>query len=208
MNLPAHSDLKRLIDQARGGDASVLGKLLEGYRNYLTLLARLTLQRRLQGKLDESDLVQEAFLEAYRDFGQFRGKTEQELTSWLRKILAHNLANVVRHYCGTQGRDVRLERELEVELERSSQLAGPGLVAARRSPSSPSREAAHREQMVLVADALSHLPEDYREVLILRHLESLSFPEVAQRMGRTLSSVDKLWVRALARLRRVLGVVS
>jgi RNA polymerase sigma factor, sigma-70 family len=62
--------------------------------------------------------------------------------------------------------------------------------------------------MVLVADALSQLPKDYREVLILRHLEGLSFPEVAKRMGRTLSSVDKLWVRALARLRRVLGVVS
>jgi len=205
VNTPVHSDLERLIDRARAGDGSVLGRLLEGYRNYLTLLARLTLQRRLQGKLDESDLVQEAFLEAYRDFGQFRGTTEKELTSWLRKILAHNLANVVRHYCGTRGRDVRLERELEVELERSSQIADPGLVAAQ---SSPSREAAHREQMVLVADALSQLPEDYREVLILRHLEGLSFPEVAKRMGRTLSSVDKLWVRALTRLRRVLGVVS
>jgi RNA polymerase sigma-70 factor, ECF subfamily len=197
--------LEHLIDQARAGDASALGRLLEGYRNYLTLLARLTLQRRLQGKLDESDLVQEAFLEAYRDFGQFRGTTEKELTSWLRKILAHNLANVVRHYCGTRGRDVRLERELEVELERSSQIADPGLVAAQ---SSPSLEAAHREQMVLVADALSQLPKDYREVLILRHLEGLSFPDVAKRMGRTLSSVDKLWVRALTRLRRALGVVS
>ncbi len=205
MNFPAHSDFRRLIDQAHGGNASVLGKLLEGYRNYLTLLARLSLQKRLQGKLDESDLVQEAFLEAHRDFAQFRGTTEKELTSWLRRILAHNLANVVRHYCGTRGRDVRLERELEVELERSSQIADPGLVAVQ---SSPSREAAHREEMVLVADALSHLPEDYREVLILRHLEGLSFPEVAKRMGRTLSSVDKLWVRALARLRRVLGVVS
>jgi RNA polymerase sigma-70 factor (ECF subfamily) len=205
MNIAVHSDLERLIDRARAGDASVLGKLLEGYRNYLTLLARLTLGRRLQGKLDDSDLVQEAFLEAHRDFGQFRGTTEKELTSWLRRILAHNLANVVRHYCGTQGRDVRLERELEVELERSSQIADPGLVAA---PSSPSREAAHREQMVLVANALSQLPKDYREVLILRHLEGLSFPEVAKRMDRTLSSVDKLWVRALARLRRVLGVVS
>lgn len=205
MNFAVYSNLERLIDRARAGDASVLGRLLEGYRNYLTLLARLTLGRRLQGKLDDSDLVQEAFLEAYRDFAQFRGTTEKELTSWLRRILAHNLANVVRHYCGTQGRDVRLERELEVELERSSQIADPGLVAA---PSSPSREAAHREQMVFVADALSQLPKDYREVLILRHLEGLSFPEVAKRMERTLSSVDKLWVRALARLRRVLGVVS
>jgi len=205
MNIAVHSDLERLIDRARAGDASVLGRLLEGYRNYLTLLARLTLGRRLQGKLDDSDLVQEAFLEAHRDFPQFRGSTEKELTSWLRRILAHNLANVVHRYCGTQGRDVRLERELQVELERSSQIADPGLVAVQGSPS---REAAHREQMVLVADALSQLPKDYREVLILRHLEGLSFPEVAKRMDRTLSSVDKLWVRALARLRRVLGVVS
>jgi len=135
MNIAVHSDLERLIDRARAGDASVLGRLLEGYRNYLTLLARLTLQRRLQGKLDQSDLVQEAFLEAYRDFAQFRGTTEKELTSWLRKILAHNLANVVRHYCGTQGRDVRLERELQVDLERSSQLADPGLVAVQSSSS-------------------------------------------------------------------------
>jgi RNA polymerase sigma-70 factor (ECF subfamily) len=98
MNIAVHSDLERLIDRARVGDTSVLGRLLDGYRNYLTLLARLTLQRRLQGKLDESDLVQDAFLEAYRDFGQFRGTTEKELTSWLRRILAHNLGNVVRLY--------------------------------------------------------------------------------------------------------------
>jgi RNA polymerase sigma-70 factor (ECF subfamily) len=205
VSFPANADLEQLIGRGRGGDAAAVGKLLEGYRNYLTLLARLTLQKRLQGKLDESDVVQEAFLEAYRDFPQFRGTTEKELTSWLRKILAHNLANVVRHYCGTRGRDVRLERELEVDLERSSQAFDPGLVA---SQSSPSRQAEKREQMVLVADALKQLPADYREVLILRHLEGLSFPEVATRMGRTLSSVDKLWVRALARLRRVLGVAS
>jgi len=205
VNFSAHSDLKRLIDQGRGGDASVLGKLLEGYRSYLTLLARLSLRKRLQGKLAESDVVQEVFLEAYRDFGQFRGKTEKELTSWLRKILAHNLANLVRHYCGTRGRDVRLERELEFELERSSQALDPGLISPQ---SSPSHRAAQREQLVLVANALKELPQDYREVLILRHLEGLSFPEVAKRMGRTLSSVDKLWVRALARLRRVLGVVT
>jgi RNA polymerase sigma-70 factor (ECF subfamily) len=205
VNQVAPSNLSRLIDQARGGDASVLGKLLEGYRNYLTLLARLSFQRRLQGKLGESDVVQEAFLEAYRDFGQFRGTTEKELTSWLRKILAHNLANLVRHYCGTRGRDVRLERELEFELEHSSQALDPGLVS---SQGSPSHQAAEREQMVLVADALKELPPDYREVLILRHLEGLSFPEVAKRMDRTLPSVDKLWVRALARLRRVLGVIS
>jgi RNA polymerase sigma-70 factor (ECF subfamily) len=71
--------------------------------------------------------------------------------------------------------------------------------------SSPSHQAARREQAVLLADALEKLPEDYREALILRHLEGLTFPEVSQRMGRSLDSVEKLWVRGLAQLRRVMG---
>ena len=61
---------------------------------------------------------------------------------------------------------------------------------------------------MLLADALGQLPDDYREVLILRHLEGLSFPEVARRMGRTVDSVKKLWARALARLRQLLGGAS
>jgi RNA polymerase sigma-70 factor (ECF subfamily) len=200
---PTAPEPEELLRQARAGDGRALGQLLERYRNYLRLLARLQIDRRLQGKLDASDLVQETFLEAHRDFAQFRGGSERELTGWLRQVLARNLANAVRHYCGTKRRDVHLERELERDLDASSRGFDPGLVARY---SSPSRQAAEREEMVLVADALRQLPEDYREVLILRHLEGLSFPEVAGRMDRTLSSVDKLWVRALARLRRVLGV--
>jgi RNA polymerase sigma-70 factor (ECF subfamily) len=72
--------------------------------------------------------------------------------------------------------------------------------------SSPSHQAARREQMVLIANALAHLSPDYREVLILRHLHGLSFPDVAERMGRTVTAVTKLWVRALGRLKGVLEV--
>ena len=71
--------------------------------------------------------------------------------------------------------------------------------------SSPSQQASRREQVVLLADALALLPEDYREVIVLRHLEGLSFAEVGQRMGRSLDSVEKLWVRGLARLRQMMG---
>ena len=70
--------------------------------------------------------------------------------------------------------------------------------------SSPSQQAVRREQAVLLADALQELPEDYREVIILRQLEGLSFPDVARRMGRTEDSVKNVWLRALARLRRML----
>jgi RNA polymerase sigma-70 factor (ECF subfamily) len=71
--------------------------------------------------------------------------------------------------------------------------------------SSPSQQAARREQAVLLAEALGRLPDDYREVLILRHLEGLSFPELARRLDRSLDSVKNLWTRALARLRDLLG---
>jgi RNA polymerase sigma-70 factor (ECF subfamily) len=192
---------ERLLQRARAGDVPALGRLLELYRAYLIVLARVQIGRRLQGKVDASDMVQEAFLGAYRDFAQFRGTTEQEFLGWLRQILASLLANLVRHYQGTQCRDVRLERRLAAELEQSAQALDGGLVA---SQSSPSQHAIRREQSVLLAEALGRLPEEWRELLILRHLEGLTFPEVARRMGRSVDSVKKQWPRALAGLRRVL----
>ena len=154
------------------------------------------------GKLDPHDLVQETFLEAHRHFPRFQGDDEPQLVAWLRQIMAAKVANLVRHYFGTQGRDVRLEQDLVIELNNSSRLFARELVA---SLTSPSQQAAKREQAVLLADALEHIPEDYREVIILRHLESLPFPEVARRMGRSEDSVQKLWLRGLARLRQTLG---
>ena len=195
------SDPQRLLALARAGDAGARGRLFELYADYLTLLAAVQLGRRLRGKVDASDVVQDTFLEAHRDFAQFRGATEGELTAWLRQILARNLANLLRHYYDVKARDVRLERELSDELERSSQALQGNLVDPI---SSPSRQAARREQAVLLADALRRLPEDYRDVIVLRHLEGFTFAEVARRMGRSLDSVDKLWVRALSRLRRTL----
>jgi RNA polymerase sigma-70 factor, Planctomycetaceae-specific subfamily 1 len=195
-------DPGRLIAEAKAGGEAVLGSLLELYRNYLRLLARIEIGRRLQGKVDASDLVQETFLEAHRNFARFQGNEEPQLVHWLRQILAARVANVVRRYFGTQGRDVRLEQELAVELENSSRMLGHELAA---SIASPSQQAVQREQAVLLADALERLPVDYRDVIVLRHLEGLTFPEVARRMERTQDSVEKLWLRALARLRKQFG---
>jgi RNA polymerase sigma-70 factor (ECF subfamily) len=192
---------EHLLQRARAGEIPALGRLLELYRTYLIVLARVQIGRRLQGKVDASDVVQEAFLGASRDFPQFRGTTEPEFLGWLRGILASLLANLVRHYQGTKRRDVRLERQLVLELDQSSQALDRGLVAPQ---SSPSEQASRREQSVLLAEALGQLPEEWRELLILRHLEGLTFPEVAQRLGRTVDSLKKQWPRALAALRRVL----
>src|SRR5260370_29778115 len=96
------SDPENLLRQARAGDGPALGRLLELYRNYLALLARLQIGRRLQGKVDPADLVQETFLEAHQSFGRFQGTSEGELVSWLRQILAGNLADLLRRYLGTR----------------------------------------------------------------------------------------------------------
>src|SRR6266542_4389869 len=112
MNEAAEPTHDQLLRRAKEGDSPALGRLLESYRTYLIVLARVQIGRRLQGKVDASDVAQEAFLGAYRDFPQFRGTTEKELLGWLRGILASLLANLVRHYQGTKSRNVRLERQL------------------------------------------------------------------------------------------------
>jgi RNA polymerase sigma-70 factor (ECF subfamily) len=199
------ADVEESLRVARAGCGEARGKLLETYRSYLELLARLQIGRRLQGKVDPADLVQETYLQAHRYFERFEGTTEAELVSWLRHILASRLADVVRRYCGAMGRDVRLEKQLADELDQSSRFLDQALIARQ---STPSQQASRREQAVLLAELLQSLPDDYREVLILHHLEELSFPEVARRMGRTLDSVKNLWLRALARLRRSVGETS
>jgi RNA polymerase sigma-70 factor (ECF subfamily) len=175
--------------------------LLEAYRSYLVLLARVQLGRDLQGKVDPSDLVQEAFLEAHRDFQQFQGQTEAELLAWLRRVLATSLADQVRRYRGTGRRDLRLERQLAAALDQSSQVLERGLLAR---DSSPSTRAERHEESLRLAEALEQLPADYRQVLVLRHFEGLAFPEIARRLHKSLDSVKNTWLRGLARLRRTL----
>src|ERR1700712_4042433 len=108
-----------LLDDARGGSESAWGRLLSSYSGYLTILARVQVGKRLQGKVDPADVVQETFLDAHRQITRFRGTTEGEFVAWLRSILAGQLALVLRRYIGTQGRDINLERNLAAELDHS-----------------------------------------------------------------------------------------
>lgn len=192
-------EVAELLELARTGDRATLGQLLGSYQNYLRLLARIEIGRRLQGKVDASDIVQETFLDAQRQFPAFRGEAEGQFVQWLRTILAGTLANVVRRYLGTQARDLNLERQLAEDLDQSSCALAHFLVDPH---SSPSQLAIRDEQGLRVTEALSRLPDDYQTVLILRHIEGLTFPQVAERMERSVDSVEKLWLRGLTRLRK------
>jgi RNA polymerase sigma-70 factor, ECF subfamily len=191
------SDLCRLIERARRDEPGALDRLLDSYRNYLRLLARNGLDASVQGKADPSDLVQDALLKASLNFGQFRGASDAELAGWLRQILARCLANFVRRY-RTGGRRVGREQSLDQLLNRSSEAMERILAT---DGTSPSASAQRRDLGVVLSDALAQLSEDQREVIVLFHLEGLSWEEMAQRLGRTPGAVRKLWARALKQLR-------
>ena len=189
-----------LLAQARAGNVAALGRLLELYRNYLRLLARAMIGQALRVRLDASDLVQETFLKAHREFRQFMGSTEPELTAWLRQILVRTLANQARHH-RRKGRDYHRDEPLEALLERSSIEAQRALAAPLSSPSSL---VGRREQAVLLADALEKLPADYREIFLMRNLEHIPFEEIAVRTGRSPGAARMLWTRTIKKLSQLL----
>ncbi len=193
--------IPELIRRCREGEPAAREKLLASYRSYLTCLAAAQLGRHLRAKCDPSDLVQQTLLEAHRDFAAFEGNQEGELLAWLRRILAHNLFNEARRY-NAQQRDAARELSLDqmhAGLNHSSLALGHCLADHGPSPSSLAQQ---RERAVVLADALAGLPEDYRNVLLLRVFEGLSAEEVAQRMDRSPGAIRMLQKRALAALRQ------
>jgi RNA polymerase sigma-70 factor (ECF subfamily) len=200
------SDLSavQLLENAKHKGPSALGSLLELYRNYLRILARSQLTAELLPRATPSDVVQETFLEAYRDFVQFRGNTPAEFVAWLRRILVRNIARLVERHMAAQKRDVRKEVSLDAiarSFDQSTCRLGQVLGVAVDSPSD---RVASSERAALVADHLAKLPSHYREVLVLRHLEELPFDQVAERMRRTPAATRMLWVRAIDQLRKSL----
>ena len=192
----SNSNPGHLLSQARiNGD---LNDVLDLYRSYVKLLARVQMANRVAGKFDASDIVQEVFFKASRAFAQFRGATEREFLAWLRQILANVLATQMRKFHGAT-RDCRLEQEFNRQISDASSVLQTAF--ADESPS-PSEKLAQKERAVILAEAIDKLPPDYRDVVVLRHFEQLPFAEIAKRMEKSLNSVRNVWPRALAKLKQ------
>ena len=170
---------------------------LEPYRKYLRVLADLHLDRRLRGKLDASDVVQQTMLRAYSASGSLRNSQPEVLVAWLRRILASTLADMVKHY-ERDKRDVALERSLEADLDRSASGFASWLAADQTSPS---RKAERNEELLRLVDALAELPETMREVVVLKHCQNWTLQQIADRIGRTVPAVASLLRRGLEELR-------
>lgn len=170
---------------------------LDGYRQYLLVLARVHLDPRLGKKLDPSDVVQQTLLEAHQQRDQFRGRTDAELMAWLRKILVHNLTDALRGLRRAK-RDVARERSLDEAVDQSSARLAALLVGKQ---SSPSQRAERHEDAVRLANALAELPAAQREALVLQHWHGQSLAEIGEALGRSRTAVAGLLQRGLKRLR-------
>jgi RNA polymerase sigma-70 factor (ECF subfamily) len=173
---------------------------LERFREYLRLLARLQLDPQLQRKLDPSDIVQQTLLEAFQKRAQFRGTTDAERAAWLRRILAHNLADAMRAF-GREKRDVDRERSLEESLRQSSFRLERWLATP---DASPSEQAEQQERAIRLAITLAGLPEAQREALVLQYWHGWTLAQIADHLGRTPAAAAGLLKRGLKKLRQEL----
>lgn len=205
LNDSSSANLRRLLRGAKEGDTESLGRLLETYQNYLKLLARAQLDDKVRGRISPSDVVQETMLEAHCDFAKFRGESDGEFFAWLRKILVNNMARAVERHVLTAKRDVRREVSrvaINASMDRSA-LKLEAMLADHR-PSAES-DASLQEHLIRLADALAQLTPDYRDVIVMRHLEGIPFSEVAKRMDRTSGATRMLWLRAIEQLRSMMN---
>jgi RNA polymerase sigma-70 factor (ECF subfamily) len=177
------------------------GVALEQYRPYLLLLARMQLGRQFQGKLDASDVVQQALLEAHRQRQQFHGGTTEQLLSWLRRILAGTLTDALRGL-GRAKRDAARERSLEAALEQSAERLAAWVAAEQ---SSPSEQADRNEQLTRLAAALATLPDAQRTALALRYCQGWSIADISRHLGRSPTAVAGLLKRGTRQLRDLLS---
>lgn len=188
-------DTDHWLSEARAGSRDALGQALETCRRYLLLVAQRQLDPALQAKGGASDLVQETFLEAQRDFAQFTGSSEAELLAWLRRLLLNNVGNFARRYRDAKKRAVG--REIALEPDSSTGNLTRGLASDNPSPSG---QAIEREQADALERLLAQLPADYARVIRLRYQEGRSFEEIGQMMNRSPDASRKLWARAMERL--------
>ncbi len=179
--------------------AGEIGRILDGFREYLRLLARLQLRADLTGKIDLSGVVQQTLLEAYQARDAFPSDAARQ-AGWLRRALANNLTDEIRRL-GSRGQERGEEKSLEQALEASSARLEAWL--AREEPT-PGREAVHKEQLARLAEALLQLPDDQRRAIELHHLQGLPLADVGRRLGRSREAVAGLVFRGLKGLRSLL----
>jgi RNA polymerase sigma-70 factor, ECF subfamily len=202
MSLSETDDPIEMIRQS-GAEPQVLGRIWEHYRDRLRRVVRLRLDRRLQGRADPSDVLQEAFLDFQTRAAEYADKPDMPFFLWLRFLTGQRLQLLHRHHLGTQMRDAG--REVSLLRGAMPQATSISLAAQLLGRFTSVTEAVQRAEMQLILqEAINALDALDREILALRHFEELSNDETAQVLDIKPSAASNRHIRALKRLRDVL----
>jgi RNA polymerase sigma-70 factor (ECF subfamily) len=199
-------DIADLLERARGGDTGAVGELLGRHRKRLLRLVDLRMDNRLRGRIDASDVVQEAYIEAARRLSECPRNSEVPFFVWLRFLTTQKLAELHRHHLHVKARDAN--RDVSIfggQLrEASSALLAAQLLGRATAPS---KAAMRTEYHCRLRQALDSMESSDREIIVLRHFEQLSNVETARVLGLNESTASTRHLRALKRLKRILSAM-
>ncbi len=198
------AETARLLERARRGDDAALNEVFAKYRARLRRMVELRLDRRLRARIDASDVLQEAYVDAVRRLDEYLREGKFPLFLWLRLLVGERLLKLHRHHLGTQLRDAGLE----VSIYRGALPAASSAALAAQligKHTSPTQAAVRAERMMRLQEALNALDPMDREVLSLRHFEEMSLAETALSLQIEESAAAKRHIRALKRLKTVLA---
>lgn len=198
------SDTARLLEIARAGDQAAVNELFARHRQRLRRMVELRLDRRLQARIDASDVIQEAYVEAVSRLDEYLREPSYPLFLWLRLLVGERLLKLHRHHLGTQMRDAGLE----VSIYRGALPAASSAALAAQllgKHTSPTQAAVRAERMLRLQEALNTLDSIDREVLSLRHFEEMTLAETALSLGIGEAAAAKRYIRALKRLKAILA---
>src|SRR5438552_13570442 len=198
------SDVSDLLQRAAGRDEQAVQELFTRLRDRLKRMVHLRLSRRLQGRIDDSDVVQEAYLEASRRLPEYVAEPGLPFYLWLRHLTGLKLAEVHRRHLGTQLRDA--DREVTLHRGGLPQADSVSLAAQLLGKlTTPSQAAIKAETRLHVQEALNSMDPIDREVLALKHFEQLSTSEIAEVLGLSKAGAGSRYLRAIKRLREILS---
>ncbi len=198
------SDTEDLLRRAEKGEEEALARLFARHRDRLRAMVRLRLDRRLQGRIDPSDVLQEAYIDFARRFPEFASNPPMPFYLWLRALTGQKLIDLHRRHLGAKMRDAGQEVSLyRGALPQASSVSLAAQLLGRLT--SASRAAIRAETQLRVQAALNEMDEIDREVLTLRHFEMLTNDETAEILGLSKSAASNRYVRALKRLKGILA---
>src|SRR5262245_41055507 len=200
------SDTKLLLRRVEDGDETAMTELFARYRSRLRQMVKLRMDRRLQGRLDPSDVLQDAYLDVAKRAGEYRANPAMPVFLWLRFLTGQKLMALHRKHLGAQMRNAGQEVSLHGgALPPASSISSAAMLLGRIT--SPTRAARRAELQVRLQDVLNSMDPMDREVLTLRHFEELGNSEAAQVLGITKAAASSRYIRAVMRLKKELATM-